>query len=136
MRHDLRKKWTFRRSPSFRFCPIHKIENSEICKICLFLQILAVVITQDLTLFRMSFFGTAHGWGGGRKGPPSLKPVTHPTMMKLDTVIPYPKKSKKYMNHVTHPLSSADISIFSDIDCILIHNFYLFQHSLSLYRLL
>ena len=42
---------------------------------------------------------------------------------------------KKYMNHVTHPLSSAEISIFyrksanfavsknTDIDCNLIHNF-------------
>ena len=31
----------------------------------------------DLTLFRMSFFGAAHGWGGGHKGAPSLKSVTH-----------------------------------------------------------
>ena len=34
-----------------------------------------------LTLFRMGFFGAAHGWGGGgrggQKGPPSLKSVTH-----------------------------------------------------------
>ena len=42
------------------------------------------------------------------------------------------------MNHVTHPLSSADISIFhwksvyfavsrnTDIDSILMHNFYFF----------
>ena len=34
-----------------------------------------------LTLFRMGFFGAAHGWGGGAKkdggGPPSLKSVTH-----------------------------------------------------------
>ena len=41
------------------------------------------------------------------------------------------------MNHVTHPLNSADIifhrksvnfaiSRNTDIDCILIHNFYLF----------
>ena len=33
-------------------------------------------------------------------------------MMKLGTVIPYLKNSKNYMNHVTHPLSSVDISIF------------------------
>ena len=38
---------------------------------------------------------------------------TYPTVMKFDTVIPYLKKSKKYMNHLTHPLSSADISNFS-----------------------
>ena len=34
-------------------------------------------------------------------------------MMKLGTGISYLNKSKKYMNHVTHPLGSADISIFS-----------------------
>ena len=32
--------------------------------------------TAPLTLFRMSFFGAAHGWGG-QKGLPSLKSVTH-----------------------------------------------------------
>ena len=36
---------------------------------------------------------------------------TYPTMMKLGTVKPY-LKSKKYIDHVTHPLSSTDISIF------------------------
>ena len=34
-------------------------------------------------------------------------------MMKLDTVITYPNKSNNYLNHVTHPLSSGDISIVS-----------------------
>ena len=38
---------------------------------------------------------------------------TYPTMMKLGTVIPYLRKIQKCINHVTHPLSSADISIFS-----------------------
>ena len=39
---------------------------------------------------------------------------TYPTMMKHGTVIPYLRRSKKYLNHVTQtPLSSADISIFS-----------------------
>ena len=34
--------------------------------------------------------------GGGRqKDPPSSKPVTHPTMKKLGTVIPYLKKIQK-----------------------------------------
>ena len=68
-----------------------------------------------LTLFRMGFFGAAHGWGRNKKAPPSLKSVTHayPPMMKLGTVIPYPKKIQKYISHVTHPLNSADISIFS-----------------------
>ena len=29
-----------------------------------------------LTLFRMGFFGAAHGWGGGLFGPPSVKSAT------------------------------------------------------------
>ena len=73
----------------------------------------AKICRTSLTLFRMGLFGTTHGWGRGQK---ELLPKichTYPTMMKLGTVIPYPKKIQKYMNHVTHPLSSADISIFS-----------------------
>ena len=81
----------------------------------------------SLTLFRVGFFGAAHGWG-------AIKPKichTYPTMMKLGIVI---KKIQKYMNQMVHPLSSADISIFrrksenfaisrnTDIDCILTHN--------------
>ena len=74
----------------------------------------------------------------GQKGPLPKICHTYPTVMKLGTVIPYPKRSKKYMNLVTLPLSSAEISIFhrksanfaisrnTDIDCILIYNFYLF----------
>ena len=59
----------------------------------------------------MSFLGTAHGRGGrGAKRSPFPKIChTYPTMMKHVTVIPYLWKIKKYMNHVTHPLSSADI---------------------------
>ena len=38
---------------------------------------------------------------------------TYSTIMKLGSVIPYLKISKKYMNHVTHPSSSAERSIFS-----------------------
>ena len=66
----------------------------------------------------------------------------YPTMMKLATVIPYPNKVHNYINHVTHSSSSVGISIFSpeinvisentNIDWILIHNFYFFQN-LSLY---
>ena len=47
-RYGLRKKYIYPRFPCFRFCPIPKIENSEISEICLFLQILTVVINQDL----------------------------------------------------------------------------------------
>ena len=42
-----KKKRKFPRFLSFRFCPIPKIENSEISDICLFFQIMTVVITQD-----------------------------------------------------------------------------------------
>ena len=77
-------------------------------------------ITVTLTLFRMGAFGTAHRWGGIQKR--SLHPKTchtYPTMMKFNTVIPYLKKikKKKKMNYVTHPLTSADISIFSPEIC-------------------
>ena len=70
-----------------------------------------------VTLFRLGFFRAAHRWEWGKD--PHLPKICHtyPTMMKVGTVIPYPKKkvqrrSKKYMKHVKHSLSSADISIF------------------------
>ena len=69
------------------------------------------------------------GEGGGKAF--FLKSVTHPTVMKLGTVIPNPsKKDPKKINHMTHILTSAGISIFhqklatfvmsrnTDIDCI------------------
>ena len=42
-------------------------------------------------------FGVAHGWeGGGAKSTPSFKTChTYPTMMKLDTAIPYLKEIQK-----------------------------------------
>ena len=43
----------------------------------------------------MGLFGAAHGWRG-QKAPPLPKIChTYPTMMKLGTVIPYPKKVRK-----------------------------------------
>ena len=46
-----------------------------------------------LTLFRIGFFGAAHGWWGGAKKAPLPKIcLTYPTTMKLGTVIPYLKK--------------------------------------------
>ena len=101
-----------------------------------------------LTLFRKDgSFGACSPmcvfvWGGGGccKKHPLLPKIFHTyhTMTKLGTVIPYLKKTQKYMHHVTHPLSSADISIFhqksanfalsknTDIDCIFVHNLYFF----------
>ena len=52
--------------------------------------------------------------GGRAKRPPSLKPVTHILQWwNFAQLYLTQRRSKKYMNHVTHPLSSADISIFS-----------------------
>ena len=66
-----------------------------------------------LTLFRMGFFGAAHGCGG-QKAPPSLKSVTHILQSwNLAQLYLTQRRSKKYINHVTHPLISPDISIFS-----------------------
>ena len=71
----------------------------------------------SLTLFRIGLFRAAHGWGEGggvaKKEPLFKLCHTYPNMMKLDTVIPYLKKIQKYINQVTHSLSSADINIFS-----------------------
>ena len=52
--------------------------------------------TAYLTLFRMGFFGAAHGWGGGGFLA-SLSKISHtyPTIMKLGTVVPYLKKTQK-----------------------------------------
>ena len=43
-----------------------------------------------LTLFRMGIFGTAHGWGEGKRSlvPLSKSCNSYPTMMKLGPVIP------------------------------------------------
>ena len=91
---------------------------------CNFLMIVLIsIVSLCLTLFGMGIFGTAHGWWEGvAKRPSSLKS--------------YLKRSKKYMNQVTHPLTSADSRFFfhwksanfvisrsTYIDCILVHNF-------------
>ena len=60
----------------------------------------------------MGIFGATHGWGGQKVPLPKIC-HTYPTMTKLGTVIAYLKKIQKYMDHVTQPLTSADISIFS-----------------------
>ena len=48
-----------------------------------------------LTLFKMGFFGAAHGWGGPKR--PTLPKICHtyPTMMKLGAVIPYLKRIRE-----------------------------------------
>ena len=56
-----------------------------------------------------------NGWGHGWECPNyPLPKVCHvyATMIKLDRGIPYLMKIQKYLNHVTQPMSSDDISMF------------------------
>ena len=48
-----------------------------------------------LSLFKMGFFGTAHGWGEVKKVPLSNIYITYAVMIKLGTVIPYQRKIQK-----------------------------------------
>ena len=50
-----RKKITFPGFPSFPFCPISKIENSEVLGSFLLRQILTVVVTQELKLTKINW---------------------------------------------------------------------------------
>ena len=60
-----------------------------------------------------SFWGCWRMWEGVKKAPfPKICHI-YPTMMKLGTVVHYVKKIQKYINHMTYPITSADISIFS-----------------------
>ena len=83
----------------------------------------------NLTLFRISLFGAVH-----QRGIPKIG-HTYPMMMNFVQLYHTQRRTKKHMNHVTHPSSSADISIFHQEsanftisrntygDCILIYNF-------------
>ena len=61
------------------------------------------------------FRGSSQMRGGGGVQKVLLLKICHtyPTMMKLGAVVPHLKKIQKYMNHVTQPLGSAVISMFS-----------------------
>ena len=61
----------------------------------MFYDIRFSVMFRKLILFRMDFFGAAHGWEGSKKAPLPEICHTYPTMMKLGTVIIYPKKIQK-----------------------------------------
>ena len=67
------------------------VRPEKIVKKFVFLAVFIDIATLlGLTLFRMGIFGTTHGRGAEQKGHPLLKIChTYPTMMKLDTVIPY-----------------------------------------------
>ena len=62
----------------------------------------------------MGFFGAAHGWGEGVAKRPSLPKICHtyPTMMKLGTVIPYPKKIQKMYESRDTPLEFYSLQHF------------------------
>ena len=96
----------------------------------------------DLTLFRMGLFTDGGGGGGGGQKCPQpqkplyLKAVTYILQWwNLEELHFTLRRPKKYMNHVTNPLSSAEIRIFyqklatclrwrnTDKDCILIQRF-------------
>ena len=68
------------------------------------LLILRQVHILTLTLFRMGFFGAAHGWWGPFWPPHSKIRHTYPTMMKLGTVIPYLRKIQKMYKSRDTPL--------------------------------
>ena len=61
----------------------------------------------------MGLFGVAHELEGGGKKTPSLKSDTKSDNNETCYSYTLPKEYPEYMNHVTHPLSSVDISIFS-----------------------
>ena len=64
-----------------------------------------------LTLFRMGIFWAVYGWVD--KKNPSLKSVSHILQWwKLEQLYLILKRFEKHMNHVTHTLNSAEISIF------------------------
>ena len=65
-----------------------------------------------LFLFRWAFSGLLKDGAGGQKDP--LPKICHiyPVMMKLDIVIPYPKKIQKTYKSSDMLLSSAGISVF------------------------
>ena len=63
------------------------------------------------TLFKMGFFGAAHGWGV-QQGPTPLPIKSYKNETWHSYTVPK-EDPKKDMNHVTHHLSSADISTFS-----------------------
>ena len=54
----------------------------------------------------MGFFGAAHRWGGGGKKTSPLPKIyhTYPAMMKIGTVVPYPKKIQNIYESRDTPL--------------------------------
>ena len=49
----------------------------------------------DFILFRIDFFGAAHGWGEAKNVPLPKICHTYPSMMKLGTVVSYLRNIQK-----------------------------------------
>ena len=71
------------------------------------------LMKEHCNLIRDVTFAGCWRLGRGIKRPPSLKCFIHIRQWWNLAVIPYLKKTQKYMNNVTYILSSANISIFS-----------------------
>ena len=69
----------------------------------LHIKLKKLILNSGLTLFRTDFFWAAHGWFGAKR------PLTHPTIMKFGTFIPYLRKIQKQCKSRDTPI---DISIF------------------------
>ena len=113
----------------FGRCGIHSNAYHNIFSICFkftipkdhFCDVFSFSFSLSILLLKMSFdpfqeglFGVAHGLVGAAKRPPSIKSVT-PILQWWNLAQLYltQGRSKKYMNHMAYPLSSADISSFS-----------------------
>ena len=70
----------------------------------MFYNITKKTLKGALILFRMGFFRAAHGWGRPKRSPLPKIRHTYPTMMKVGTVIPYPKKIQKIYEPRDTPL--------------------------------
>ena len=78
---------------------------------CLFFKLRRIY---DINPIQDEVFRGCSRMGRDQKRPPSLKSVRHILQWwKLVQLCLAQTRSKTYMNHVTHPLSSGDISIFS-----------------------
>ena len=80
-----------------------EFKNRQTRKNSIFEPVSQSVLLSNLTLFRMSPFGAAHGRAKAKKTLPKICHI-YPTMMKLGTVIPYLKKIQKIYKSRDTPL--------------------------------
>ena len=115
----LKKHSKIRNFDEIFYCGLTRLKNTNLDDFIQCQYTRAILRKKDMgqSLFNPTQDGLFRGcsrMGGGAKRPPSLKSVTHILQWwNLAQLYLTQRRSKKYMNHVTHPLSSADISIFS-----------------------